>query len=406
VETPSVVLVVMGSKGHFQRLRPLMAAFVERGIKTWVLTDREFEGEVRGHGAQFCDLYAGHTMDAADDESRPIPCRYVTFAACFAEEVAREVAAMGPSLIISDSFALIGRVVAGILGLPHISVCAGHDVDPTSFVSRIEPERISVSPRCHRAVDVLRDRFGLEDASPFSYGTSVSPLLNIYCEPAAFVSAETRRALGPIAFFGSLPPVAEIDDRRRPGARSWFGPDNGRLKVYASFGTVAWWYYTNEALASLGVIAETIAGRADVSALISLGNASLDSGQMASLTKSNVAVERYVNQWQALDEADMFLTHHGLNSTHEAIFSGVPMISHPFFGDQPSMATTCQDFGVAVPLGTGVHGGLDHAMVNKALDTCVAEREQLDAALQRARELELEVVRSRPEVVERILAHA
>ena len=400
------MLVVMGGMGHFQRLRSMMDALVERDVNVSVLTDREFEGAVQAAGAGFVDLYGRHTLDAADAESRPIPCRYVSFAGRFGREVAQDVASLGPSLIISDSFALIGRIIAEVLGIPHINVCAGHDVDPTRFISQIESERVSISDDCHQAVEILREDFGLEDASPFSYGTSVSTLLNIYCEPESFVSAETRQALEPIAFFGSLPPLAEIEARRRPGRRRWFGANGGRRKVYVSFGTIAWWYYANDALAALRVISETFAARHDVDGLISLGNADVDAGAVRALTNSRVSVERYVDQWQVLNEADVFVTHHGLNSTHESIFSQVPMISYPFFGDQPSMAATCQDLGVAVPLGGPPRHVLDRRLVGDALDTCLVQSPRLATALTACRDHELDVMARRPEVVDRILQYA
>ena len=46
----------------------------------------------------------------------------------------------------------------------------------------------------------------------------------------------------------------------------------------------------------------------------------------------------------------VFVTHHGLNSTHEAIYHRTPMLSYPFFGDQPYLANRCRDLGLSVPL--------------------------------------------------------
>ena len=56
-----------------------------------------------------------------------------------------------------------------------------------------------------------------------------------------------------------------------------------------------------------------------------------------------------MDQWAVLGETDLFVTHHGLNSTHEAIFNRVPMLSYPFFWDQPGLAAKCQAFGIARP---------------------------------------------------------
>jgi UDP:flavonoid glycosyltransferase YjiC (YdhE family) len=382
-----------------------MAALVVRGIETFVFTDRAFEREVAAEGARFVDLYADRPLDAADGESLPQPCRYVSFAGYFAETIAREVANLRPSLMISDSFAVVGRVVADILQVPHINICSGHDVDPSRFVEeQVEPERVKISPRCHRAVDILRDRHGRVDASPFSYGTGTSSLLNISGEPELFMSPQTRRALEPLAFFGSLAAPRDIALRQRPRSPGWFGPEKAEIRLYVSFGTVIWRYYTSEALASLETIAEAIAKRPAARALMSLGNAAVPAEALASLRRPNVAVESFVDQWQVLGEADMFVTHHGLNSTHEAIYSLVPMISHPYLGDQPSMGNFCQELGIAAPLASNARHSIDVGLVDEALDMCVTNREQMDAALRQVREAELDVIARRPEVIERIFA--
>jgi len=238
----SIVVFAMGGVGHLQRLHPVAAALVTRGVDVTVFTDVEFAGAVHRVGARFADLYAGRPIEAADGESRPVPCRWVSFAARFADEIAGEAALLRPTLVMSDSFAFVGRVVAGMLGLVHVDLRSGHDVDPARFVEGIEAERVRISPRCHEAVSVLRDRYGWEDASPFSYGTHKSGVLNICSEPEVFVSATTRRALEPIAYFGSLPSLTEIERLQRPAAPAWFGSTRSELQVFVSFGTVAWWY--------------------------------------------------------------------------------------------------------------------------------------------------------------------
>jgi UDP:flavonoid glycosyltransferase YjiC (YdhE family) len=398
-------MTVIGTAGHMQRCTPLMAALVDRGVETVVYTDRAVEGQVVATGARFADLYAGRPLDAADDASRPRPCRYVTFAGTFADDVAREVALVRPSLMISDAFAVVGRVVADILDVPHVNICSGHDVDPTRFVElQLEGQQVDISPRCHAAVETLRDRYGLEDASPFSYGTGMSPLLNISGEPELFMSEGTRRALGPVAFFGSLATPEVIAERQRPREPRWFGADGADLRLYVSFGTVIWRYFAAEALASMASIAQVMDARPGSRAIFSLGRADVPASAVDRLRRPNVIVESYVDQWQVLGEADVFITHHGLNSTHESIYSLVPMISHPFLGDQLAMATFCQEQAIAVPLTSKARDVIDTHRVEAALDRCRRDAPALEGALGRVRQADLDVVAHRPEVIERILA--
>ena len=92
-----------------------------------------------------------------------------------------------------------------------------------------------------------------------------------------------------------------------------------------------------EALAALDAISRACAGREDVEVAIGLGGHSIDPDVRRSLERENVAVLDYFDQWAALGEADLFVTHHGLNSTHESIYQRTPMISYPFFADQPQL---------------------------------------------------------------------
>src|SRR5262249_60501760 len=103
------------------------------------------------------------------------------------------------------------------------------------------------------------------------------------------------------------------------------------------------------ALDALRVIV-TACADLDVDLVIGLGGYNLDVENRASLHGPNVRLIEYADQWAALRDADMFITHHGLNSTHEAIFHEVPMISYPLFSDQPALARRCQELGLAVPL--------------------------------------------------------
>ena len=94
------------------------------------------------------------------------------------------------------------------------------------------------------------------------------------------------------------------------------------------------------------------------------------------------AVE-YTDQWAVLGETDIFLTHHGLNSTHEAIFRRVPMLSYPIFSDQPALAQRCQEFGIAVPLTESLRGPVAADDVRAALATLSASKDAIMARLDR-----------------------
>jgi MGT family glycosyltransferase len=350
-------------------------------------------------GGRFFDLFTRYPVEAADAKSFPIPSRLVTYAAVYAERLTDEVAALGPGLIVYDTFAVVAPLIARRLGVPYVNVCAGHAAVPPRVIAELRQDpRVAISAECWAAVKRLKEVHGMSGANPFSFVETQSPFLNLYCEPREFLGEEDRAAFEPIAFFGSLAPdlwdarPMEVFPRARRG-----------LKVYVSFGTVIWRYYEAVALAALAVISRVFADL-DADVVISLGRRKLEAAARASLEGPNVRVVDYTDQWAVLREADVFITHHGLNSTHEAIFHEVPMISYPFFGDQPAQAHCCQHLGLAVPLASAPQAAVERSALVGALKRLAEDREGFAARLAEARSWELRTIADRGAVIDRVLA--
>jgi UDP:flavonoid glycosyltransferase YjiC (YdhE family) len=401
---PSAAVFALPESGHFRLLRPLISDLVQRGIDAHVFTDRRREREVELAGGKFVDLFAAHPLEDVDDESTPVPCRQVSFAGRYAEQIAADVEQLGASLVVYDTFAVIGRVVGRLLGVPYVNVSPGHNLDPSRILPRLESDpRVSISPACRRAVEVLRNRYGIEDASPFSYVSGLSPFLNLCCEPPAYLTEREQRVFQPLAFYGSLPAIEEMETLGRNRGASQFGCESSKLRVFVSFGTVVWRYWAAEALAALKVISESLAKMPNAHALISLGGAEIGAESVRALTKPNVRVESYVDQLKVLEEADVFVTHHGPGSTHEAIFNGVPMISYPFnIWDQPALAEKCRRLGLAIPLTDSLRGPVREEDVRAAFAELSRTRESMQSDLAQARDWELQVIADRDDVLRRI----
>jgi UDP:flavonoid glycosyltransferase YjiC (YdhE family) len=400
----------MPDRGHFQRLRPLVSDLLRRQARVVVFTHARFGSEVAADGAEFVDLFQGRSIDQPEDDSWPPAIRYVTFAATYAAEVREHLESLGATLVVYDTFAVVGAVAAQLLGRPRVNMCAGHAVVPERFldVLRSHP-RMRVSASCERAIERLRSEHRVEGVSPFSYVTALSPDLNVYSEPPPFLSPADRPHFEPVAFYGSLTDAAaaglSIEARSR-ASRRWFGNDAERaLKVYASFGTAIWEWRSDEAIRALMAVSEWATSRPDVRVLITLGGTAIrrtDVGQV--LGRANVRVAPFVDQGEALAGADVFLTHHGLNSTHEAIASEVPMLSYPFIWDQPGLAARCRDLGLAEPLVETPMAAPTPLDVASAFDRLAARRPLMARALREARQWESDVVGARPAVIDRILA--
>jgi UDP:flavonoid glycosyltransferase YjiC (YdhE family) len=402
----SIAFFVMRGASHVNPLRPLISGVAGRGITSYVFTDRRHRVDVERAGGTFVDLFAAYPLERADDESLPVPCRFVSFAARYAEDVLRDLEEMRPSLVVYDTHAVIGRVVGAALGVPYVAVCSGHNASPDRLpllTSTVASIRISAS--CRRAVGTLRDRWGVDDASPFSFVSGLSPFLNVYPEPAAYLTEAERQGFEPVAFHGCLPTQEEIEARRLAGGPSYFDGDATALKVYASFGRVVRRYWPAETLGAARAISEAVAGMPDVCAVIdasSLGGPGPGAESVRALTNPNVSVRDDVDQWTILQEADVFVTHNGLNSTHEAILHRVPMVSYPFYWDQPALAEKCRSLGLAIPLTETLRGPVGADDAHTAFAELSSRREALRAALAEAREWEWQVIADRSSVLQRI----
>src|SRR5579884_2208948 len=187
--------------GHAGPLRPLVAGLADRGLTPYVFTSRGFAEAFERVGGRFVDLFGRYPLEEADDESLPVMSRHVTFAAHYAADLVREVRELRPSIVVYDTFAVVGRVVATALGLPYVNVSVGHNMAPAVFLERLRVDpRVAISFRCLRAVEDLREHWGIADASPFSYVTGISPFLNLVCEPRAWLTEAERRVFEPAAY--------------------------------------------------------------------------------------------------------------------------------------------------------------------------------------------------------------
>ncbi len=391
----------MSTAQKFHALRQVVRELVRRGAEVRFWTDNKFRRDVEADGATFVDLFDPITLDAADDASRPVPSRYITFAALRAGDVAASAKAWGAELVVFDSFTVLGEAVARRLEIPWVPVSSAHLVDSEILRKRLADDpRVMTDPRCLAAVSTLQNDFMMTNVTRFSQFFDPSPWLNVVCEPEEWVGPHERARYQPLACFGKLSSEAlEVPFQARTG--------NSPLRIYASFGTVIWWYWAAQAAAAFEVIAEA-ARELGAELIIGLGGGHLPNGSRERLVAAGATVHDFADQPKELARSDIFITHHGSTSSHEAIAARVPMLSFPFSGDQPDVARVCQRLGFALPLIDGLAreeiGPLDVSRVTSALKEVVSRRKEMLAAIEQARVWEFTALSRRPEVAQRILS--
>ena len=91
--SPVIAVFSMPDRGHFQRLRPVVAGLRSAGARVLVFTHEGFAREVAEDGAEFVDLFRDREIDRPGDDSWPRPVRYMTFAATWADDVVQTLQA-------------------------------------------------------------------------------------------------------------------------------------------------------------------------------------------------------------------------------------------------------------------------------------------------------------------------
>lgn len=64
----------------------------------------------------------------------------------------------------------------------------------------------------------------------------------------------------------------------------------------------------------------------------------------------NFIVKNYVPQTKLLAYAKLFITHGGMNSTHEGLYNGIPLIVIPQSANRPVIAKQVENLGAGIKL--------------------------------------------------------
>jgi UDP:flavonoid glycosyltransferase YjiC (YdhE family) len=280
--------------------------------------------------------------------------------------------AFEPDLVIYDFCAVEGYFVGRVLGIRSwcsIPGLIGPLVDQ-EYLAR------SLSTDANQEALVAIER---------RYGVLVRPDQVELISNSLFLPAELN-------LLWSYPAVtpANFLDNRHPARYQFAGyPSSGHAArrgrsgnplVYLSFGTEVMdnlWYDQQE---TRDGVRRCVAGLAErwASSDVEVVFATMGRPVLARYP-ANWRVYGTVDQQDMLSRADVFVTHGGSNSLHEAILSRVPMVVAPFFGDQMLIARRVQELGIGVVL--AVPEATDKDTPKDHLKDGLAER--IDGAVRR-----------------------
>ncbi|MCI2422440.1 glycosyl transferase [Saccharopolyspora sp. K220] len=331
--------VSMPGHGHVNPTLPLVQELVRRGHRVSYATNEKFRDAVESAGATLLPMPGEMpnrppNMDPA--ELAEMMDRFIATAregVAFLEE---HLTGDRPDALCFDAMTMAGRFVAERMGLPDIALHPTY-ASNEQFSLRSElmanastplpPEYRQIFQRMREVHERLAADLGVKSANPLE-GPPAS--LNIVFIPREFQFAgdtfdERFRFVGPSLGSRVVDP-------------SWRRPDNAKPLLFISLGTA----FNNQPEFFRNCLRAFGDGRWQVAMAVGEQVDPADLGPIP----DNFEIRDYFPQPAVLQEADLFLSHTGMNSTMESLCSGVPIVGVPQQPEQEANARQVEQLGM------------------------------------------------------------
>ena len=252
------------------------------------------------------------------------------------EQVCTELRSFAPDVIVSDSVCFWGKLFAQKLGIPY--VCS-----TTTFAFNRQTARLMKPKTGEMLRSILgMSRIGKQVKQLQDHGYQIDHITDLLqndndTNTIVFTSREFQPMAetfsNKYAFVGPSLSVDVLEEKNK---------EKHRPLVYIALGTVMHQrkkFCRNciEALKNM-----------DVDAVISVGTQ--ENLESMGTLPSNIKAEVRVDQLSVLKDADVFLTHCGMNSVSESIWYGVPMVLDPQQSEEAAVANRAAELGLGLLL--------------------------------------------------------
>ncbi|CAH2716456.1 Oleandomycin glycosyltransferase [Neobacillus rhizosphaerae] len=272
--------------------------------------------------------------------------------------------------IIHDSMFGCGYILAQILKLPAINSCTSFAQTKASFDKMVEQLSKNIPPEI---VKPINDEFqSLTVMVKEKYDVGIHSPYEVFCNPAPLTIVYTTSEFQPFeeAFDQTYKFVGPSISSRLTQENFDLTEIKGKSPIYISLGTVF-----NQAIDFYKLCFKAF-GNTDHTVVMSIG----EKAQITDLGEipKNFIVKNYVPQTEVLKYTKLFITHGGMNSTHEGLYYGVPLIVIPQSADQPIIAGQVTNIGAGIKLhmqsltANQLREAVDHVLNHPSFHTAVA----------------------------------
>lgn len=324
--------------GHTNPTLNLVKELTSAGHKVFYFSFEMFRDKIEQAGAEFigCD---GYDFDMEDKENADRVGKDKAFATellvsstlALDEMTTEKISKIKPDVIVSDSVAFWGKLVAMKHGIPYVSSTTTFAFNRCSSKYLKESpwdivKMLLSMPRINKQIKRLREKGypvrGLLDIVQNDNDTNTIVYTSKYFQPCSDTFSDRYHFIGP-----SIRPV------REPFAKT------AEKTVYISMGTVNQnkEFYRNCILAL---------GKTDWQVIISMGT----NTEHFEHLPDNIQIHKSVDQMAVLSIADAFITHCGMNSASEGLYFQVPLVLFPQTPEQGAVARRTEELGAGIRL--------------------------------------------------------
>jgi MGT family glycosyltransferase len=338
-----VAFFTLPIQGHTGPALPIVTELVRRGAAVHAFSAGRFVAALAAVGAATTEY-----PSALAGEVEALSANFLVVAALLgrlAESSLLEwsieaLRADRPDVVLVDSMAPWGRLAAEHLGLPVVTSTSSFVVHPglgasprgLADLARRLPAGGRALGSIARTRRAVQRRYGVDPGGPIRLLSNRGDATIAYTSQA--LQPGGARLARSVAFVGpTLDPASDGQHTDDPFLATL---GDGPL-TYVSLGTMY-----NDRAPFLRACIDALAGEGRT-VVIATGDR-VSPAALGPLPPGVHAIP-YAPQLALLARAELFITHAGLNSVHEALWHGVPMLAFPQAADQPVVAARIQKLG-------------------------------------------------------------
>ncbi len=332
-----IVFFCIPAHGHTNPTLGVVKELIARGHEVTYYSYESFREKIEATGATFvaCDAFdAEQKVDPKDAVKVGKDLAFSTrllvdTTLALNDSVCKEMERLKPDCIVADSMAVWGKAVALKMGIPFVSSTTTFAFNQHS--AKILKQSIGeLFGMIFSMGKINKDIKRLQDAG-FPVKSVLDLIQNdentetvVYTSPQFQPCSETFNEK--YAFVGPSvrPTESEITKEREK-------------LIYISLGTVI-----NDNVKFFKNCMKAFKDT-DYQVIMSVGNL-IDIKELGEIP-ANISVHEHVDQIAVLQQADVFLSHCGMNSVNESLYYKVPLVTYPQTSEQGGVATRVEMLG-------------------------------------------------------------